>query len=277
MIVAVGSDKGSPGATTLALLLAMVWSGPRVLLEIDPRGADLPFRLSTSAGRPLAASPSVATLAVDARPGAGLRSLELYSQPTALGVPVVAGEVSVRRFLRLAPHLSEIAAACNEWPGTVIADLGPLQPWNPALTMARAATAVVLVVRADTEGLGHLRDRVQELAEDIGGEQRPQTQIGVVVRAEAGDAKSAVTRAERLLTSVGSPSPVLGAFVDDAPGARALWDGQPTRGLTRSRLLATAASIQRRVMAHWPQLSEPTQRADAGGLAPSTFRLQDVR
>ena len=45
MIIGVCSNKGAPGVTTLATALALTWPGDTVLLEADPSGADLPFRL----------------------------------------------------------------------------------------------------------------------------------------------------------------------------------------------------------------------------------------
>ena len=67
VIVAVGSDKGSPGATTLATALGLVWPGDRLLCELDPRGADLPFRLMGANGQHMGGGP-VAGHAGDRRP-----------------------------------------------------------------------------------------------------------------------------------------------------------------------------------------------------------------
>ena len=247
MIVTVGSDKGSPGATTLAVLLALFWGEERAVCEADPRGADLPFRMPGADGRPLAASPSIATLAVDTRPGAPLRGLELYAQQTALGVPVVCGEVSSRRFHRLAAHLPTIADAAARWSGTLIADVGCVQAWNPAMVLARASQAVALVARTDTESLGRLRDRVEELAEDVDGGRPQRVPVAVVVRAGRGEARPAVTRAEKLLASIGSPVPVLGAVVDDTAAVAALWAGQVSARTFRSALFVSVRQITERL------------------------------
>ena len=45
MIVSVCADKGSPGVTTLATVLGLVWPGQRVVVEADTAGSDLSFRL----------------------------------------------------------------------------------------------------------------------------------------------------------------------------------------------------------------------------------------
>jgi len=41
MLVALVSSKGSPGASTAALALALVWPRPVILAELDPRGGDV--------------------------------------------------------------------------------------------------------------------------------------------------------------------------------------------------------------------------------------------
>ena len=75
MIVSVCSDKGSPGVSTLATVLGLVWPGPRVVVEADTAGSDLSFRLRPTAadsgvlGGHLAPDPSIASLATAARLG----------------------------------------------------------------------------------------------------------------------------------------------------------------------------------------------------------------
>jgi hypothetical protein len=266
MIVAVGADKGAPGASTLAVVLGMVWPGLRVVCECDPRGADVPYRLAHADGQPLRPSPSLAGWAVDTRPGSAPVSLERYAQPTVLRVPVIAGEVSSQRAARLATYLPGIAASAADWPGTVIADLGPLHSSNPAMVLAAAATVVLLVVDPTVEGLGHLRDRVGELTAAVGDPRRAATSVGVVVRAPARQANAAVERTATLLGSVGSPASVVGAFHHDPAGAAALWSGPVTKRLTRSELIRSGQALVARLWQLWPELSEPagplTARAD---------------
>ena len=75
MIVSVCSDKGSPGVSTLATALGVVWPGDRVVLDADTAGGDLPFRLWTgdnpgTGGRVrLSPAPSIAQLATATRLG----------------------------------------------------------------------------------------------------------------------------------------------------------------------------------------------------------------
>ena len=272
MIVAVGSDKGSPGATTLATVLALAWPGDRVLCELDPRGADLPFRLMHASGQHMPAQPSVATLAVAARPGGASPAIEQFAHPTVLGVPVIRGEVSTRASSKVAPHLPAVAQLAAAWPGTVIADVGSLQPSNPALVVARAASIVLLVMRAGTEGLGHLRARVEELAEYVGDPRRERTSVGVVLVADSRDEGAAVHRTRALLESIGSPAPVVGVFRHDPTSAAALWSGPLTPKLIKSPLLKSAGQLVSALWRLWPETmgSVSWQPSPAAAPAPMT-------
>jgi hypothetical protein len=252
MIIAVGSDKGSPGATTLTTSLGLMWPGERLVCELDPRGADLPFRLLGANGQHLAATPSLATLAVDARPGALPPNLVRYSQPTALGVPVIRGEVSTRAAGRVAPHLPAIANVAAAWQGVALCDLGSLQATNPALVVAKAASIVLLVMRASTEGLGHLRDRVEELSGYVGNPDREWTPLGVVLVASAREAGAATRRTRALLDSIGSPVPVAGVFHYDQAGATSLWAGQPGKRITKGPIARSTGTLISNMRQLWP-------------------------
>lgn len=255
MIVAIGSDKGAPGATTLTAVLGLVWPSNRVVVELDPRGADLPFRLMLAGGQPMATVPSIAALAVDARPGGAAPQLERYAQPTALGVPVIPGELSSRANGRVMNYLTAITDTAAAWTGTAIADVGSLHHTNPAMPLTRSAEAVLLVTRPTVEGLGHLRDRIDELTEYVGDPRRPGGTVGVVLATEAGNAKAAMEQTAKLLGSIGSPATVLGILAHDPGGARALWGGPPTKKLLRSPLVRSARDLAARVIERWPALA----------------------
>jgi len=90
--------------------------------------------------------------------------------------------------------------------------LGSLQPGNPALVVAKSASIVLLVMRASTEGLGHLRDRVDELAAYVGDPSRDWTSVGVVLVAGPREETAVVQRTRGLLDSVGSPASACAAL-----------------------------------------------------------------
>ena len=69
MIVAVCSDKGAAGGTTLAVALGMVWPGQRSVVEADVAGGDLALRVRSESGEFLTPTPSLASLSTAARMG----------------------------------------------------------------------------------------------------------------------------------------------------------------------------------------------------------------
>jgi hypothetical protein len=253
MILAVGSDKGAPGVTTLAAVLGLVWPSERVVTELDPRGADLPYRLALATGGPMAPSPSVVSLALASRQGATPESLGLYAQATVLG-PVIAGELSAGANTRIAGQLPAVAAAAGSWPGTVIADVGGLHRENPAFVFATRAVGVVLLVRATVEGLGHLRERVDELAALVGSGGTVSAPLGVVVAAERREAVAAVERVGKLLASLGSTVPVLGVWEWNTKAAGELWEPKSSRALEKNPLVQSGRSLMESMLAAWPAL-----------------------
>ena len=251
----------------LATVLGLVWPGPRLVLEADCSGGDLAFRLTHADGdRLLDAHPSVLSLAADSRGALPDGGVLRYTQPTSLGVPVLAGALSAEGFgamARLWPRVAELAAG---WDGTVIADLGRFQPGDPATPIARASTVVLLLARPDLAGLYHLRDRVAELAATSGDPAAERNPVAVVVRAPAGNAgKASVVQVRQLLAAAGSPIPVVGVFTDDPAGVALLRAGQLTRRLLGSELVRSGQALAQKVLSWWPQLlpAEPTAATTA--------------
>jgi hypothetical protein len=271
VIIAVGSDKGAPGATTLATVLGLVWPGERVVVELDPRGADLPFRLMQASGQPMATAPSIVGLAIDTRAGSTPPPMDRYAQHTALGVPVIPGELSSRANSKMAAHLPAIAATAARWPGAVVADLGSLQSTNPAMVVAKAAATVLLLTRPTLEGLGHLRDRVEELTEFVGDPRRDRTTVGVVLVTDSHAEKSAIDQTAKLLSSIGSPAPVVGVFTHDPAGAAALWSGPVSKKLAKSALLRSGHHLVLRLRSLWPELTAEPESLVAPVAEPRAF------
>lgn len=255
MIVAVCSDKGSPGVSTLAMALGMVWPGDRAVLDADTAGGDAPFRLWTaSREQRLAPSPSIAELSTAARLGLTPKGPMPFTQDCSLGVPVIPGLVSADRYRPMRAMWPRLAEQLAAWPGTVIADLGRLQPGNPALPLAIAATALLVVTRVDLEGLARMRERAAELAATVGDPNHERTPVGVVVTGPRRNRGFSVDQVRQVLLSVGSPVQVIGHWSQDQAGAQALWDGQVTRRLAGCDLIRSARSVAESVLAAWPAL-----------------------
>ena len=279
MIVSVCSDKGSPGVSTLATVLGMVWPGLRAVVEADTAGSDLSFRLHPAADTPdshLAPDPSVAGLATAARLGLSAAGPVPFAQDTSLGVPVVPGVLSAERFRALRSLWPGLGQALAGWPGTVLADLGRLSAGGAAVPVAQASTAVLLLTRADLEGLFHVRDKVVELSGILGPGEGDRVRVGVVVTAPVKVRRAAIEQVEQVLASIGSPTPVLGCLAQDPAAAQALWAGVVTRRLAGSDLVRSARSVAESVLTTWPSLaaaatdvgSSPADAGESGTAEP---------
>ena len=246
--------------TTLAVALGLVWPGARVVVEAGPSGGVLTFRMrhAETCGM-LGLEPSVASLAAASRVGLPADALPRYAQPTSLRVEVIPGALSAERYQPLRTLWPRVAGQLAGWPGTVLADLGRLQPGSPVLPLAQAATVVVLLGRGDAEGLFGLRERAADLVQQLGDPARSPSSLAVVVTAPAGQAKTAVRSATQLFAAAGVPVPVAGFWAWDPPGAAGLWAGQVTRRVAGSDLIRSARTLAETILGWWPHLAIPDQ------------------
>ena len=266
MIVAVCSEKGAPGVTTLATVLSLVWPGESTILEADPSGGDLTFRLrnaTTPAQEFLQTEPSVFQLAADARTGLlADDQLGRYAQPTTLGVQAIPAPLRPERFNALRPVWPAVASRAAASREVVVADLGRLQPGHTAWPIAKAATAVLLLAKPGPEGLYHLRERVAQLASQLGEEGRTRNPVAVVMLAGARQRNKVLESAEHILQAAGSPIPVVGWMAYD-PAAVLLLRDTMSRSLRSSELLRSVRELTDNVRHLWPQLGGP-----GGGVVP---------
>ena len=258
MIVGVCSDKGVPGVTTLATVLGLVWPAA-VVLEADPAGGDLTFRLRNRqmpAQEFLPADPSVFQLAADARSGLlADGQVVRYAQETTLGVRVVPGPLQAEQFAALRPLWPVLAQELAASPQVVIVDLGRMQPGHPAWAMAQAATVLLVLGRPDPEGLCHLRERVAQLAGDLGGGTRARNPVGAVIRTSAKRARRSLDEAALMLQAAGSPIPVLGWMGEDPAAVAALRAARVSRSLRSSDLTGSVQALAEVLTRLWPELA----------------------
>ncbi len=268
MIIAVCSDKGSPGVTTLATALALVWPGQRLLLEADVAGGDLAFR----ARRPdsdefLPPGPTIVELAAASRLELPPEALPSFALPTSWGVPVVQAPPALHAYAPLRGLWPGVAREAARWSGTVIADLGRLQPGHPGIAIARVASVVLVLGRDDVAGLHHLRERVLDLSAAVGDTSRARNPVGVVVRSKDTGQRQALRQVVQLLSAAGSPVPVIGGFAEDPAPVTAINSGKLTRKASSSRMLNSVRQLTQAIMATWPEVN---QEVPVGG------RVDDV-
>lgn len=258
MIVAVCSDKGSPGGTTTAVALGMVWPGERVVVEADAAGGDLALRMRSGAGEFLTSTPALTTLAAAAR--MSTTDPMTHSQMTSLQVPVIAGSPSARRIRAVASAWPAVASNLAGWSGTAIADLGRSDVGSASGAVVQAAEVALLVTRYDVEGLARLRDRVDDAVLPAPLDDG-QPRVGVVVIASSRQSGEAIAETSRVLESVGSPVPVVGAVTWDSRSAQALWAGTVTRRLAGGELIRSTRTLAEAVLTRWPRAAAAASRS----------------
>ena len=154
-LVALGSVKGAPGVSTLALALASVWPADRcvTLVEADPDGGVLAAR------RGLRVEPGLVTLAAAVRRGAdgfGGHAQELGAGVRAVVAPPAAEQV--RAALSVAGDLLPTALAADD--EDVLIDCGRLHVASPAMPLCRHADATLLALRPRLDDVMVVRTRV---------------------------------------------------------------------------------------------------------------------
>ncbi|MFE0025491.1 carbon monoxide dehydrogenase maturation protein [Amycolatopsis sp. NPDC059021] len=168
MLIALCSVKGSPGVTTVAVALAVMWpragSTRRLVAEVDPAGGDLAMRFG------LPASPGLISLAAAARRTRDPAVVWEHTQVLPVGARVLVappGGAHARAALSTlatAPDGPLLPAVAREARAVVLADCGRVDPGSPAEAIARRADALVLVTGTQGDDLAHTAARLGELA-----------------------------------------------------------------------------------------------------------------
>ncbi|MFD7169247.1 MinD/ParA family ATP-binding protein [Streptomyces violascens] len=161
-IVAIGSLKGAPGASTLALALAAVWpaGGVRpVVVEADAAGGDLAVRFG------LSDMTGLLTLAAGARHGGVEAELGRCTQEAAGGLRVVVAPTGCDQALASVAELAACPRVLRGDPGSegiVLLDLGHLGA-GPSRELAGLSDQLVLVAGGSADALAHVAARPQWL------------------------------------------------------------------------------------------------------------------
>lgn len=235
-LIAVGSAKGAPGATTVALTLAAVWPRRALLAELDPSGSDLLYRLRGVDRAPLSADSGVLGYLAGGDADGGGDPLA-YAQQVGAGLDVLVGPPPAR-VGEVAGSWGVLADRLAATPGLdTLADCGRLHPGSPALDVLTRAVAVVLVTRPTIDGVAHLLARASELVEVL-----PEgTPLYGVVVTDVRDARSQ-REIDQLAERAELPLEVLGRLAYD-PEAVGLLGGGWSGRLEKSLLIRSAREL----------------------------------
>lgn len=246
-LIAMFSDKGSPGVTMTALALATVWPRRIVLVELDPAGGDLDLRLTDHRGRPsLAGRPNLLTLAAAARRTDAERSTLVWAHAQALETAPNAQVVTGLSAPEQAAGMGELwpplaAALAGTGGGDVIADLGRLGHGGELRTVLERADVLVGVARAEPVAMLRMRDRLRHALASL--PPAPRRQVFVALVSEDRHVAEAAAAMTRVLTDGNVAARVAGAVVVDGAGVEALQQGRSGPRLERSVLLRSARSV----------------------------------
>jgi hypothetical protein len=151
-VIAVGSVKGSPGATTLAAALAVVWPGDpaAVLVEADCAGGDL------GGWHWIPDTSGVASLAGACRTGAVTLAEHVRRLPQ--GVDVLLGAAARSPATVAVGLLAEADHGLWAKERPTILDVGRLEPDAPSSMLLTQAEVLLLVARGDEASLLRVAD-----------------------------------------------------------------------------------------------------------------------
>jgi len=249
-MIAVAAAKSSPGTSTVAELLAQLADSVRrrVLIDCDPAGGDWLLRPGVTP------EPGLASLAMAGRRGLAAMEVLNHVQLLGDGLEVVVAPAAARQASSALDIIAnQLVAHLRDVDADAIVDCGGLTPSSPALPLAQAADAVVLVARPTASAMVHVAPWVEQLT--TGGARV------VVVLVEHGHRPAELAyRPAEVAEALGVE--VLGPVADDPATSAALYaaPGRLSR-FTRSRLVRSMVPVAAAVFAATASTVRPTATA----------------
>jgi hypothetical protein len=260
-LIAVAADKGAPGVTTTAVVLAAVWPQPVVLAECDPAGGDLLYRFPTAGGTRLDPRRGLLSLAVAARRGLAPGQVWEHTQVLRGGLHVLTGVSTAEQGAGLEPLWGAVGVALAQLPrADVIADCGRLGVDGAPYDLLAQASAIVLVTRRDLGEVVRLRERIQALTVALGRRERTVTAVNVVVVADHKGFHTALAEVGEALGHGKGRVNLIGGLAHEPRTARQLhgeWGGR----LDKSLLARTARDVAGQLASSLPSLGTAGVRA----------------
>ena len=164
-LITVAAAKGSPGVTTMSLVLGALWPRQVLVAECDASGADVPLRMPSADGGVIDPDRGLLSLAAAGRKGMSADLVLAHSQRIIGGLDVLAGVRVAEQAAGMANLWPVLGAALDSLPGRdVIADLGRIGATTPQSALLRASRMLVVVTRTEPSAVVHVRERLTMLA-----------------------------------------------------------------------------------------------------------------
>jgi hypothetical protein len=184
-LIAVASAKGSPGATTTALLFGALWPRPVIVAECDPHGGDVAARLPAVDGGVIDPDRGLLSLGAAGRKLLRPELVPEHTQRISGGLDVLVGVRMPEQSAGLAQQWGQLGPIFGGIPGyDVIADAGRLGAATPQNVMLPSATDLVMVCDSQPSNVVHLRERVLALQPSLRPESTNGTRIHIAVVAD---------------------------------------------------------------------------------------------
>jgi hypothetical protein len=259
-LIAVAADKGAPGVTTTAVVLAAVWPRPVLLAECDPAGGDLLYRFPTAGGTRLDPRRGLLSLAVAARRGLAPGQVWEHTQVLRGRLHVLTGVSTAEQGAGLEPLWGPVGIALAQLPRTdVLADCGRLGVDGPPYDLLAQASAIVLVTRRDLGEVVRLRERITALTKALGRRERGVTAVNVVVVADHKGFHTALAEVGEALGHGKGRVNLIGGLAHEPAAARQL-HGECGGRLDKSLLARTARDVAGQLASSLPALGIPGAR-----------------
>lgn len=157
-LICVAGGKGAPGASTVALALALAAGSDRqvTLLDADPDGGGLAARLGTPS------TPGLVSMSAAARHGFHPDLIDDHTQALTNSVALLLAPPSCEQTSGALASLGRPFAEALATRAS-IADVGRWRLRSPAFDLVSTADAALLVIHPTVEGVAHARSQLDDL------------------------------------------------------------------------------------------------------------------
>ena len=245
-VVALLSAKGAPGVTTSALLLAALWPRPVLLVDADPEGGDIGYRVRRADGAPVDRSRGLLSLLALARRELSPSVLPEHAQTLVGGTELLAGLTGPEQAgaaEQLWHNLGRSFAGSTD--RDLVVDCGRVGPGSVHLPLLQQADLALCVLRPTVSQVVQTRERLAALTPLLAGGSGRGPRLGVLVVAGPGRPRD-VAGAEAVLERDLPDVPSYGVLAYDLQGA-SVFDGAQVPRPERTLLVRSGYDVVSRI------------------------------
>lgn len=247
-VVALLSAKGAPGVTTAALLTAALWPRQVLLVDADPEGGDVAYRLRRQDGAAVDRSRGLLSLLTLARRELSPAVLPEHAQTLVGGTELLAGLTGPEQAgaaEQLWHNLGRSFAGSAD--RDVVVDCGRVGPGAVHLPLLQQADLALLVLRPTVSQVVQARERLSALAPLLSAGTGRGPRLGVLVVAAPGARRDVEGTSAVLARDLPGVEPY-GVLAHDVQGA-AVFEGAQVARPERTLLVRSGREVVARIAA----------------------------